>query len=434
MSNKQKSKLEKDTKYALERGFRLVQRSDKRGYYYYTCITCKHECHLSSNAVRWGAVACQGCRLNNIKTKAYERGFDLLDTSTRVKRKLYKCKTCGEEKRCPDVTAIQGKLVCIPCKKAKRELDRMEERLAIKEEKARIASTRPPDRRLVEAAKEQGFKILGAGKDRLHRTYRCMTCFGICEKPISGMKAGKVKCGHCFLKKLQGEAEACGFKLIGEGSSCRTRLYSCVTCKRESEKELTSIRAKTTRCRGCKIDKLQIAANAHGFELEIPDQKGERRGFRCLSCKEVTNAFVSSITNGSIVCKTCSSSHWDKPSSFYVNIMCNDGFKDKSWIKIGVAYDVKRRIEAYGLDRSTTVDTVETTRCKDRFVSTAEFEKPLKDLISRFQYDKEDMRAFMKNGHTECYHIDSLQIIMDFLCSKLTEKPMEDGEYEIIEK
>lgn len=220
-----------------------------------------------------------------------------------------------------------------------------------------------------------------------------------------------------LIEKLTNEAAINGFEYVGKAPVTAYHIYRCSCCENEGWYHPSAMRSKGgVACRGCVVDKHEAEANAHGYTLVGTGRKNTYRTYKCLTCNTEKEVEIQCMRRGAVVCAHCEESSWAKESYFYVHIIRHE---DKQWVKIGVAQDVAYRIKGYKLAGGATVDTIHATLCKDRFESIGNFESPLKKILTDYQLDKKEMKEVMGCGFTECYHLDSLPTIMQYLGSVL---------------
>lgn len=96
--------------------------------------------------------------------------------------------------------------------------------------------------------KNAGYTLIGAGKNKDYRTYRCNKCKYESEYQLTHIRKKNVRCANCYLGQLKSEAKEASFNLLGAGTDPERRLYECVVCKAERELYTASVRNGEVRC------------------------------------------------------------------------------------------------------------------------------------------------------------------------------------------
>jgi len=158
------------------------------------------------------------------------------------------------------------------------------------------------DNKIKEEAEAQGCVLLGAGKNRVCRTY-LLPCGHEHEIKLPQMRSGEFRCQICLNYKLREEAEAQGCKLVGPGQKSSYRTYR-LPCGHEQEVAPSNLRNAEFRCQTCLDNKLREEAEAQDCKLVGPGSKGNCRVYR-LKCGHERELQISNVRKGEFHCQTC---------------------------------------------------------------------------------------------------------------------------------
>lgn len=129
--------------------------------------------------------------------------------------------------------------------------------------------------------------------------------------------------------------------------------------------------------------------------------------FYKLPCGCEKSLLVGNVRRGSWSCDT-HSSWWNKPSFLYLIKFVSD---EKTWLKLGVTSDVKRRIWDYKLKIDCTNQVVFSLKIPT-YKQAVTIEKAIHLKFKELNLDHDLMSTFMTNGHTECYSEDCLSALL----------------------
>jgi hypothetical protein len=117
------------------------------------------------------------------------------------------------------------------------------------------------------------------------------------------------------------------------------------------------------------------------------------------------------MRQGAVRCNNCEESWYTRTSGVYLLEIEYDGL---SWLKLGLARNVKKRSKQYGLPESASV--------KELFFTDYQFgrdavtvENLLHKQFESYAISPDAIKTLMKSGFTECYKMDCKELLLDEL-------------------
>ena len=169
--------------------------------------------------------------------------------------------------------------------------------------------------------------------------------------------ATKIDWDSPVTKKHIKEAEAVGLNLIGVGRDRRYRKYRCIKCNNEMEKELSAIRKNNARCDECRKIKLKKIYKSRGFTLLGDGRSDAYKILRIDKCGHIQEIHRSAVRVNSYVCNICEETARDLPSKVYLlKITVDTVINSVTWLKLGYSKNISTRIKQYGLPIDTVIE------------------------------------------------------------------------------
>jgi hypothetical protein len=154
--------------------------------------------------------------------------------------------------------------------------------------------------------KNAGYTLIGAGKNKDYRTYRCDKCKYLSEYQPTHIRKKNVRCANCYLEQLKSEAKKASFNLLDAGTDPERRLYECVVCKAERELYTASVRNGEVRCQTCLEQRLETEASKKRFTIVGKGRAAEYRLYSCIECGHQQERQTPDVRVGNIACESCS--------------------------------------------------------------------------------------------------------------------------------
>lgn len=279
--------------------------------------------------------------------------------------------------------------------------------------------------RLIKEALDSGLEFVTPYCDidpSSYNTYRFRKCGHIKDMVVTVAKDCPF-CNECDDNKHAIAALASGFTVIkGEHKHCQRRTV-CNTCGTERSIDNTTIMSGRSTCLVCRtnnaIDRQKIAAEKLGIELIAKDyEKSKDHYLFRLKCGHTRSIKNSSIYHGSIVCNICEASKVNLDFELYVFEI---SYNDFSFLKIGIATNSEFRSKTYGLVKGSTTRLLYKSN-KFKYEDCLKYEQDIFKRFDEFRYHKNDLKSYISNGHTECFHASKQHQIIDYIESILIEK------------
>jgi hypothetical protein len=213
----------------------------------------------------------------------YKAGLKFLGTDKYNDTWLLECQKCGDLKTIPRMSFTIEALRCLPCYTA--ELRRQAEGV--------------------------GLTLAGMGKNSRYRLYRFNDCGHVQQLVTRNVKRARevgdwgLVCKQCLRFKHENEAKDAGLTLLGHGKNKTYRLYRCNVCDYEQEISLSRVRQKTFWCYECRKEKNKSEAENAGLTMLGPGEKPGRNIYRLKSCNHEQEISPSSVRRNTFKCDQC---------------------------------------------------------------------------------------------------------------------------------
>ena len=240
----------------------------------------------------------------------------------------------------------------------------------------------------------QGYTFLEQVELGDEALYKCNRCNQESIFQISHVRAGNAKCKHCMIEAWKSEATSKGFTWLGQVSKDRS-LYKHAFCGRELEICMGSVPDK---CRFCQEDRYKDDASRQGYEWIRRDRRVKSL-YRHIKCGNTQTKALNDMRVGKVCCAFCGDNWYTKKSTIYLLKITLDDF---SWLKLGIAQNVSKRIKTYGLKNACKIEVLFAKEFQSGKESVT-IENYLHLKHSSRNLNSADMKFFMKNGFTECY-------------------------------
>lgn len=226
--------------------------------------------------------------------------------------------------------------------------------------------------------------------------------------------AYKIKCQECAEEQLKKEALDIGYSIIDKGNKGGYRIYKA-PCGHTALLSARYIRNKQVKCWQCMEDGYDNRAKDVGATRVASNEtcKPNERTL-LLRCGCTKNIRVDVLMLGYITCPVHNEYYYNQPSSVYLVKITRE---DLSWLKLGYAKVVDKRVKNYGLDDTCSIEIIKVLT-----VNTGkrafEIERSIHSVFNSKRLDPEIMKSYHeKSGFTECYPIDMLDDLSEVMTS-----------------
>ena len=291
-------------------------------------------------------------------------------------------------------------------------------------EPANIRTSQPKcdvcyQKQLHDEAKRAGLELIGDGTlDRHYRLYRFIACG--CEKDLhlQHVRDENVKCQVCWFDELKEIGKRNGLIVKGKGRSSpdkKTTWYICEFIECGHEQEVTPAHIKDTRskvkCETCQLEKHEQEAKDAGLELIGEGRNKDYRWYKRIVCGHKIELVLHAVRDRTFVCHQCETTAYDLPSMVYLLKLTH---QDLTWLKLGHAQYLKRRIKEYGLVKGVEVEEIKTIDF-DTGKEALAYENKLHKKYKPSKINKEKMKDYMQFGFDECYKPKALDKLLEEL-------------------
>lgn len=196
-------------------------------------------------------------------------------------------------------------------------------------------------------ADDTGFEILARGPDRYHLHLRCERCDGTMICKVYTLRTAQPTCPHCLEARWRALCEAAGVTFLGRGDRANY-LRILLSCGHETDRQqelLERVRRGETaiRCVVCLEDRLQAEARARGWSLIGDDPEG-RLNYRLYrhGCGHRQRVALGNMMTGRFTCGGCSEG-WtrDKSHLYMMRFKLSTG---REAVKVGFSRDPVSRL------------------------------------------------------------------------------------------
>ncbi|MTE02093.1 GIY-YIG nuclease family protein [Paracoccus sp. YIM 132242] len=196
-------------------------------------------------------------------------------------------------------------------------------------------------------AEDKGFEIVARGPDRYHLHLRCERCGGTMICKIFTLRTAQPTCPHCLEARWRALCEAAGVTYLGRGDR-PNYMRVLLPCGHETNRQqelLERVRRGATaiRCAVCLEDRLQAEARARGWSLIGDDPEGSQhyRLYRH-DCGHRQRVALGNMVTGRFTCGGCSEG-WtrDKSHLYMMRFVLRTG---REAVKVGFSRDPVSRL------------------------------------------------------------------------------------------
>lgn len=256
-------------------------------------------------------------------------------------------------------------------------------------------------------ARLHGYEFIEQGANKNTANYKHLDCGQISNFQLIHMRVGNVVCHHCIISNRKEFAKTQGYDWLSSINK-NTDQYRHIDCGRISNYSPFGMRIGSVCCKHCQEDRYLSEALEHGYEW-LERAGGTLSRYKHISCGFVQTKQLDAMRKGRISCANCEGSWYTKKSTLYLIEITDNDF---SWLKLGISGNIKRRLQRYGLPKSSTVLPV----CQIQYGSGEEaifIENKLHKMFEKYCLPKDKMMCFMDNGFTECYDIVCKDSLME---------------------
>lgn len=271
-------------------------------------------------------------------------------------------------------------------------------------------------RKLQKEAEENGLLLVGfSEKENLHyRKYKFNACGHVQDIRTDSVRIGNFRCRTCLEEKLKRDASEAGLVLLDKRSEkSRSYRWYILPCGHEAEVSVAYVKpSKKYLCPICLGNKLNKEAELLGLTLLRKSGPGWSREYYLykLPCDHERNINSKDVRKGLFKCDVCSEYSWTSPSKTYVYRLTVGSF---SWIKVGHASNLERRVRGYRLAKCVEVKLLFVEDHNTRFEAQSHEARLLK-AASCFKIDSNLIKSYMKSGSTECFNTDAESVLSQF--------------------
>ena len=255
----------------------------------------------------------------------------------------------------------------------------------------------------------------------------CGNCtFKILPTKLFNQKPGKSDCS--ILREVADKLENTPFKCVGKVLPQHVEIL-CQNGHQFSV-QTSNVKNSTIRCKSCYIDKLKQEATHSGITfLEENSNKAKRHNLYRLACGCLQEMRSEDVRNKQFFCHTCQGTSYAKPSYVYfVEITC----EGVSWLKVGYSsYPERRFNQLFELNKDVSFKLHHLLYLDTRWLAV-KIEKEIHSKLIENRIPSELLSRVMIGGHTECYHKESFNEIMELLktyepLKRVTRKILDDS-------
>jgi hypothetical protein len=401
----------------------------------YSFNECKHEQEIGNSKVRIKSFKCHACYEQKIKDEAHKKGLTLLSKYD-VKYANYKFNNCGHEQRM--LIGNVGKKTqgtrCIKCYQEKLMIEATEKNLTWLKKitgdnslykcnicrneyiydsaKVRCASRRfrcngCVENKWVKEAKQKNITFI----ENIDAKYAKYIINGCGHEKIfskSVVRKFNIFCDECKEIKWQEDAALKNLIWICQIDSQRSQ-YIFKECGHEQTLQMGHIRTEYKhKCTECQNSNWDFHAKINNL-TRIGQIDGNYSRYIFNECGHEQTITMGNVERGIFACQSCEGSWVTRPSNLYVHLIELQG---ESIVKVGIAKNVERRSNQYGLPDDAIIKTL--------LVVPFDTGKQASDaetaVLRKFRaYKAKNIGHIMaKSGETECFEALKLPEILAF--------------------
>lgn len=257
----------------------------------------------------------------------------------------------------------------------------------------------------------KGLTLISNSDKRSHYTYQFNDCKHTHEYSPSNVRHGKPICKTCQLEVFKNEANEKGLTLIGIGKKSKHYEYQFQSCKHKKEYTTTDIRIIKPVCNICQVAQFKKEASKQGIKLIGNSNKPSHYLYKFNSCGHKFEQKPSKVRFNKPTCEQCGNTHFNEKSYFYIINIFN---KNESFLKIGIANDIKKRIKSYKLKDGYNAKLLKSFKFDSKY-DAIRFEKKLERNIKQYKLSADTMKKIIQCGFTECYPKSIIKEINNFI-------------------
>lgn len=198
-----------------------------------------------------------------------------------------------------------------------------------------------------EIAQEKGYEIVGRVIDRFHLVLRHEDCGAEMVSKVFTLRTAEPACPTCLDARRRELCDAAGVVYAGRG--CHSNYFRILLpCGHETSRQqelLERVRQGRTaiRCEVCLAARLQAEAQARGWELIGADPEGDQnyRNYRH-ECGHVQRVAMANMVTGRFACGACSDGWPRDPSFIYLmHFVLKNG---REALKVGFSRNPESRL------------------------------------------------------------------------------------------
>ena len=313
------------------------------------------------------------CKLEQFKSEASEKGLTLLGKSNSPESYLYRFNSCGHTKEYKPYELRNTNPVCNECKLEQFKLE----------------------------AKEKGLTLLHKSDKRSHYWYQFDKCGHQKEYKPSHVRRRQPTCESCQIEQFKFEAKEKGLTLIRKAEKFGNYVYQFDKCGHQKEYQAVHVRKKQPHCEICQFEQFKLEADQKDMSII---SKGTKTGYYLYQfndCGHQKEYQPSDIRHKSVCCEFCGNSHFHQKTYVYLLLIHNE---ENSFLKLGVANNILSRQKNYKLDKSYTIEELDSVLVDTKFIAL-EYEKNIHSNYISNNLDHSIMNEIMASGYTECYPV-----------------------------
>jgi len=289
-----------------------------------------------------------------------------------------------------------------------------------------IDFNKPTVKKWMRLAKEKRMILLDTTMEEKRYLFQFIDCGHTVEYMPNNLTKRDPVCEICFgnsqFDKLDAEAREQGFKLVGHTINSRVKVYSCLKCGKESDKQVHTIRNGSVECKHCSWEELLAYGRSHGTKVIGKSDRVRRNDdgvaksywyvCECMKCGHRQDILPRSIKDGYFSCHGCNESAYELPSNVYLLRLT---YEDLTWLKLGHAQTVESRIKQYGLAEGVDVEILKTVEM-DTGHNALTYEHKLHKKFRKYKANEETIRKYMlQSGYSETYTLEALDKLLEEL-------------------
>lgn len=442
---------------AKQVGLTLLERASKDAEALYLFDSCQHQQRITYSAVRDSAFKCRTCYYGDEsveekhRREAKEQNLEFIKYSDEDSSKaVYKKISCGHtfEYQVAAVRSLSRggfKVNCPICIELYYEKLANKLNLKFLSKDGEVVNYiyklcgHTNSQRLPTLLKSGPLSCKICKLDKLHKTaksrgleptdekdkYRFIDCGHERVMKPKEINKGEFSCSECRLNRVISVADSFGIEYLGDAKNGDGRYFfgayrDCGHERDFAKGDITREGKLTVQCPVCVKERHESDAEEAGLTLigKASNCDPNYRSFIMPCCGSLQDIELTHVRRRSFLCKNCNETFYDKESNVYI-LTISDG--TKSWLKMGIARDLDKRISQYGLHESFTVDKTYVINF-DKGYDALKIEKQVHSLMKIFRLDPDDMKNYhTKSGWTECYPVNLLPTLISTMKGLLDE-------------